>query len=158
MASAGPKWQCIMCQKTMTGKLVNGLAGKHSDGDGQLCRGSGKPAYDGSKRLKMGSLNSSKLDKVGQSRRQVAQGRGKQGQKAVPGGPRKPRGVAAQRPDMLPAKKSVPGKAAIKKPKNWIEGELHWSTFQDMPRQDLETDAGWRRVRLGAPQGTGRRR
>lgn len=57
---------------------------------------------------------------------------------------------------MLPSKKAASG--FILPPKNRIKDEDHWSLFQDVPRQDLETDGGWRRVRLGTSQGTGKRR
>lgn len=56
---------------------------------------------------------------------------------------------------MLPSKKAVGG---FSLPKNRIKDEDHWTLFQDAPRQDIETDGGWRRVRLGASQGAGKRR
>ena len=56
---------------------------------------------------------------------------------------------------MLPSKKAT---GAFTLPKNRIKDEDHWSLFQDTPRQDIETDGGWRRVRLGTSQGTGKRR
>jgi hypothetical protein len=63
-------------------------------------------------------------------------------------------GVKA-RPEMLPSKKTT---GAFTLPKNRIKDEDHWSLFQDAPCQDIETDGGWRRVRLGTSQGTGKRR
>lgn len=56
---------------------------------------------------------------------------------------------------MLPSKKATSGSAFFK---NRIKDEDHWSLFQDTPCQDLETDGGWRRVRLGTSQVTGKRR
>jgi hypothetical protein len=60
-----------------------------------------------------------------------------------------------ERPDVLPLQKAAKVHEDLK---GRMTGADHWSFFQDSPRQDLETDAGWRRVRLGPSQGTGKRR
>ena len=156
VASAGPKWQCLICQKTLAGKPLNGLAGKHSGSDGQLCSGSGRPAFNASKRPKQGS--SAKPKRTSQRQPQGPEHRRPKGGANAPNNPRAV--VVRERPEVLPppGKRPKSGKEVFKNPKNMIAGELHWSTFGDMPRQDLQTDAGWRRVRLGAPQGSGKRR
>lgn len=60
-----------------------------------------------------------------------------------------------KRPDVLPAKRPT---GVLPLPTRRGNGEVSWALLSDNPKQDLETDAGWRRVRLGTSQGTGRRR
>lgn len=66
--------------------------------------------------------------------------------------PVKPR---RERPDVLPPRKST---GALPAPTQRSTRGERWAMLADNPRQDLEMDAGWGRVRLGTSQGTGKRR
>jgi hypothetical protein len=144
-------WQCPACRKTLAARPLAGRVTKHANGKGDLCHGVGKPAVD---------LSANSASKGGQRTRGRAVARKKTPKSAPrPAFPIKPseRAVAGvkERPEMLPSKKAT---GSFTLPKNRIRDEDHWSLFQDAPRQDLETDGGWRRVRLGTSQGTGKRR
>lgn len=139
-------WRCQACGKSLTAKPLAGKVIMHSASNGSLCPGSGKAAARPA------------------SRRKPRKSQAARGKVAAPAITSKPysrsqtkESVAAnrERPEMLPAKKAA---GVIPVSKSRMSGERHWSYFQDNPRQDMETDAEWRRVRLGTSQGTGKRR
>lgn len=144
-------WQCPACRKTLAAKPLAGRVTKHANAKGDFCSGVGKPAVD---------VSANSASKGGRGTRGKVLGRKKSSKSA----PRPPfpiksseRAVAGvrERPAMLPSKKAT---GAFSHPKSRMKDEDHWSLFQDAPRQDIETDGGWRRVRLGTSQGTGKRR
>lgn len=139
-------WRCQLCRKSLTAKPPAGKVITHENSSGDLCAGSGKPAVNLASRQKSKKL-------------QAARGKVAAPPKTSKATPRSAihQSVAAkrERPEMLPSK--IPA-GAYSAPKSRMNAELHWSFFQDNPRQDMETDAGWRRVRLGTSQGTGKRR
>lgn len=145
------KWQCPACNRILAVRPLAGRVTKHANGKGDLCSGVGKAAVN---------LSAKGAPKVGQG----AQGRVIARKKSPEPSPRpalqikpsdRPVPGNRERPDILPSKKAAGG---FSLPRNRIKDEDHWTLFQDAPRQDIETDGGWRRVRLGASQGTGKRR
>ena len=139
-------WRCQACGKPLTAKPVLGKVIAHSARNGGLCPGSGKAASNSAvkrKRKKPQARRNAVGDEITASR----SGHRSQAQKLV--------AEKRERPEVLRTKKATRDLPA---PNRRVSGEPHWSFFQDNPRQDLETDAGWRRVRLGTSQGTGRRR
>jgi hypothetical protein len=139
-------WRCQACGKSLTAKPLTGKVIMHAASNGGLCPGSGKAAASPA------------------SRRKPKKSQAARGKAAAPAIASKPnsrsqteKSVAAkrERPEMLPAKKAA---GVFPVSKSRMSGEGHWSFFQDNPRQDMETDAEWRRVRLGTSQGTGKRR
>ena len=145
------EWQCPACRKTLAAKPLAGRVTKHADGKGDLCRGVGKLAV---------GLSANSALKGGQRTRGKVVARKKSPRCAPrPAFPIKPSEWAVtgvkERPAMLPSKQPS---GAFTIPKNRVKDDDHWSLFQDDPRQDIETDSGWRRVRLGTSQGTGKRR
>jgi hypothetical protein len=139
-------WRCQVCQKSLTAKPLTGKVINHANSSGGLCAGSGKRAVNPASR------QTSK-------KRQAARGQVAAPSKTSKTTPRSPIQQPAvakrERPEMLPAKKPT---GVYSVPKSRMNGEDFWLLFQDNPRQDMETDAGWRRVRLGTSQGTGKRR
>jgi hypothetical protein len=134
----------------MAAKPLAGRVTKTADDKGDLCHGVGKPAVDRSANSasKGGPRSRGKVIATKKSSKSAPPG---VSIKAIRTG-----GHGSQeRPEMLPNKKAT---GAYTLPKNRIIDENHWSLFQDVPRQDIETDGGWRRVRLGTYQGTGKRR
>lgn len=142
-------WQCPACRKTLAGKPLAGRVTKHANTRGELCGGVGKPAVDLSARSKGGQRPRGKVKARKKNPKSTPRSAFpiKHSERPVTG----PR----ERPEMLPDKKAT---GSVSRPKNRIKDEGHWSLFQDAPRQDIETDGGWRRVRLGTSQGTGKRR
>lgn len=139
-------WRCQACGKSLTAKPLAGKVITHAASNGGLCPGSGKAAASPATRRKP-------------RKSQAARGR-----VAVPAITSKPnsrlqseKSVAAkrERPEMVPAKKAAEV-FSVSRSRKGSEG--HWSFFQSNPRQDMESDAEWRRVRLGTSQGTGKRR
>lgn len=139
-------WRCQVCCKSLTAKPVAGKVIVHAASNGSLCPGSGIAAANPVSRRKprkaqavrgkgVVSTNTSASNSRSQTKKSVA--------------------AKQERPEMLPAKQAT---GVYPDPKRRMKGGDHWSFFQDNPRQDMETDAGWRRVRLGTSQGTGKRR
>lgn len=139
-------WRCQVCGKSLTAKPLAGKVIVHAAANGGLCPGSGKAAANpalqrGPKKSKAARgkmatpADTSKRNSSSQTQKSVATERG--------------------RPEMLPVKKAT-GAPPVSKSR--INIEDRWWFLQDNPHQDLETDAAWRRVRLGPSQGTGKRR
>lgn len=139
-------WRCQACGKPLTAKPVLGKVIAHSARNGGLCPGSGKAASNSSIKRKS-KKPQARRNAVGDGTTASKSRLRLQAQKLV--------AEKRERPEVLPTKKATGGLPA---PNGRVSSEAHWSFFQDNPRQDLETDAGWRRVRLGTSQGTGRRR
>lgn len=149
--SKASKWQCPACRRILASQPVGGRVTKHANGKGDLCSGVGKSAVD---------VSANSAPKGGRRTGGKVRARKKYPKSAPrPAFPIKPseRAVTGsrERPAMLPSKKAA---GAFVRPQNHIKDEHHWSHFHDAPREDIETDGGWRRVRLGTSQGTGRRR
>lgn len=139
-------WRCQACGKSLTTKPLAGKVIVHAASNGDLCPGSGKAAANSA------------------SRRKPRKSQAARGKVAAPATTSKPNsrsqteksvGEKRERPHMLPTKKAA---GVFPVSKSRMSGEGHWSFFQDNPRQDMEADAEWRRVRLGTSQGTGKRR
>jgi hypothetical protein len=139
-------WRCQVCSKSLTAKPVAGKVIAHTARDGSLCPGSGKAAVNTASRRKP------RKSKVARGKGLVLTGTSKSNS---PSQTQKPVASERKRPVMLPTKKAT---GVYPDPKSRMRSGDHWSFFQDNPRQDMETDAGWRRVRLGTSQGTGKRR
>lgn len=139
-------WRCQACGKSLTAKPLAGKVIMHTASNGGMCPGSGKAAAGPA------------------ARRKPRKSQSVRGKVAAPATTSKPnsrlqseKSVAAkrERPEMVPPKKAA---EVFPVSKSRMSGEGHGSFFQDNPRQDMETDAEWRRVRLGTSQGTGKRR
>lgn len=139
-------WRCQVCSKSLTAKPVAGKVIVHAASNGSLCPGSGKAAATSAPRRKPRKSQAAR-EKPAVSTDASKSNSRSQTQKSV--------AAKRERPEVLPTKKAT---GVYPDPKSRMKGGDHWSFFQDTPRQDLETDAGWRRVRLGTSQGTGKRR
>lgn len=138
-------WRCQACGKSLTAKPVAGKVIVHTASNGALCPGSGKAAaslISFRKPTKSQAIGG----RVAASKKKAKAHNRSEARKSVD---------ERERPEVLPVKIAA---EAHKVPKDRMTGGNDWSFFQDSPRQDLETDAGWRRVRLGPSQGTGKRR
>lgn len=140
-------WRCQACGKRLTAKPVAGKVIAHLTSIGGLCPGSAKSAA---------SSHSGRKPRKPKARQRGVWDVKKASKSSHRSQAQKSGAANRERPEVLPSKKATGGSSVP--PKSRIQGEAHWSFFQDNPRQDIETDAGWRRVRLGTSQGTGRRR
>jgi hypothetical protein len=139
-------WRCQVCSKSLTAKPVAGKVIMHTASNGSLCPGSGKAAANPASRRKPRKSQVARGKDVIPTDTSKSSSRS-QTQKSV--------AAKRERPEMLPAKKAT---GVYPDPQSRMKGGNHWTFFQDNPRQDMESDAGWRRVRLGTSQGTGKRR
>ena len=149
MGSGGSKelgWRCRICRKMLTAKPLGGKVVSHKDRDGGLCAGSGMPAVN----LATPQKSKRRRATAGRVASPVKQPKASLGQHT-----KQPAKEKRERPDVLPAKKPTGALPVLTRRGN---GEGRWALFSDNPRQDIEMDAGWRRVRLGTSQGTGKRR
>lgn len=139
-------WRCQVCCKSLTARPVAGKVIVHTASNGSLCPGSGKSAANPATRRKPRKSQEPRRKDAFPTDTSKSNSRSKT---------RKSVAAKRERPEMLPTKHPAD---VYPDPKSRMKGGDHWSFFQDNPRQDMETDAGWRRVRLGTSQGTGKRR
>ncbi|BCW66048.1 hypothetical protein NicSoilB4_08110 [Arthrobacter sp. NicSoilB4] len=140
----GGKGQCRVCLKLLAQVSPGGLATKHADRKGNFCGGVGQPVVSnaGSKRAIGSGPTSTKASVPIASRR-------------VESLVRSVNKRLKERPAVL---QITNARSSAKFSSAATRGEDHWSLLSDSPREDLETDRAWRRVRLGTSQGTGKRR
>ena len=131
----------MLTEKPFAGKVVS-----HKDRAGGLCAGSGMPAIN----LATSKKSKRRRASVAGVAAPVNQPKTSLGQHTM-----QPAKEKRERPDVLPAKKPN-GIHPVQTRRG--KGEASWALLNDNPKQDIETDAGWRRVRLGTSQGTGKRR
>lgn len=137
-------WRCQGCGKSLTAKPVAGRVIAHTASNGTLCPGSGKAAAN-STSVKRPRKSQASGAKPAASKKNAKAHSSSEIRKSVD---------APKRTQALPVNASEVHKFS----KGRTNSGAYGSFFQDSPREDLETDAGWRRVRLGPSQGTGKRR
>lgn len=146
MGSKELGWRCRICGKLLTAKPLRGKVVSHQNRDGGLCPGSGTRAVN----LATPKKSKRRRATVGMVASKVKQPKSSRGQYIT-----EPAQEKRERPDVLPPRKST---GALPVPPKRGTGAESWALLSDNPRQDLEMDAEWRRVRLGTSQGTGKRR
>jgi hypothetical protein len=139
-------WRCQACGKSLTAKPLAGKVIMHAASNGGLCPGSGKAAANPASRRKPRKSQAAR-GKIGAPVDTSKPNSRSQTQNSL--------AAKRERPEMLPVQKAA---GVFPVSRSRMNGEDRRSFFQDNPRQDMETDAGWRRVRLGTSQGTGKRR